>query len=77
MPLPWVYCFDLVHVSLASWLNFTIHGCKKRNILHEKKRCRLQNPKNGGVRNKTRCKKRMDNTRAPRKKTWGKVKKSK
>ena len=42
-------CFDVVYVSLALWLNFIIHDCKKRNILHEKK-CHLQNPKKWGAR---------------------------
>ena len=52
MPLPYVYCFDLVHVSLASWLNYIIHGGKKRNVLHEK--CRLENPKKMGWKKKTK-----------------------
>ena len=51
MPLPYVYCFDVVHISLASWLNFTIHGCKKRNVLHENRRTKkkfLTKPKQIG-----------------------------
>ena len=35
-------------MSLTLWLNFTIHDCKKRNVLYEKK-CRLQNQKKNGV----------------------------
>ena len=49
MPLPWVYSFDLVFVSVALWLNFTVPGCKKRNVRHEEKFF-LHNQKNWGVR---------------------------
>ena len=68
MPLLEVYCFDLVNVSLALWLNFIIHDCKKRNVLHEKKIVSYKTKRKWGVRNKMWFKKTMDNNWALRKK---------
>ena len=75
MPLPLVYYFNLVHVSLVSWLNFTNHVCKMRNVLNEKNgRLRIQN-KIGCIK-KILYENNMDNNWALKKnKKWGKGKK--
>ena len=58
MPLRQDNCSDFIHVSLTLWLNFIIHGCKKRNVLYEKI-SRLQNQnKKWGVGNKMQYKKK-------------------